>query len=375
MGVGRGGRGASGTSRASGENAVSCLSVTLRRGRTRARGTPGYLAVLGAAALAGAVALGGCSQAAAPAKTVSGSQHALTLAQAQAIYSSYVTASTAAAKDGDATLGLGIAGDEQWAILHAQYTALATTGTPVAQYSYGTPVFYVPALPDYPLWFMVAVPIRTDTNGHLGPAVNTLMAFQRYLPSRIWTLDATAVLNQPLPAIAHDSDGYAIAASTTDTGLLLPPDLVGPTQAAVVDEGPTAPATEVIGGGPQTTGLYAVQNAQGNTAAARGQNYLWLMEGASFAQYELRTADGGDLVLYSMYLNTTIEHPGNVSGSPIPVPAGVAPLITTGTKLGVHGVNANWTYEFAAIDPPQTAHGAKVEVIAGSGSPTYGHAY
>ena len=343
--------------------------MTLRRGRLR------YLGILGSAALAAAVVLGGCSSAAAPTTTVSGSEHALTLAQARAAYDSYVMASTSAAKQGDATQGLAMVGDAQWAVLHAQYTALAATGRPVAQYSYGTPVFYVPALPDYPLWFVVEVPIRTDTGGHLGPAVNTLLAFQRYIPSRLWTLDGSAVLDQPLPAIALDSDGYATAFSSTDPSLLLPPDLVGATQAAVVDEGPAAPAAAVIGSGPQTTALYAAQNAQGNAASARGLNYLWLLEGASFAQYELRTTDGGALVLYAMYLNTTTEHPGNVSGSPIPVAAGVIPLLTTSAKAGAHGVTANWTYEFAAVDPPQDAHGAKVEVIGGSGAVTYGHAY
>ena len=62
-------------------------------------------------------------------------------------------------------------------------------------------------------------------------------------------------------------------------------------------------------------------------------------------------------------------------GSPIPVAADVIPLLATGSPTaGSHGVTANWTYEFAAVDPPQTAHGAKVEVIAGSGAPTYGNA-
>ena len=78
--------------------------------------------------------------------------------------------------------------------------------------------------------------------------------------------------------------------------------------------------------------------------------------------------------MYSMYLNTTIEHPGNVSGPPIPVPASFAPLITTPTKAGIHGVAANWTYEFAAVDPPPTAHGAKVEVIAAAAPPPTGTA-
>jgi hypothetical protein len=354
------------------DNAVFCLSVTPRMGRTRAR----YLGILGSAALAAAIALGGCSSSAAPAKPVTNATRALTLAQAQAIYNSYVKTSTAAARAGNATLGLAIVGDAQWAVLNSQYTALATTGTPVTQYRYGTPVFYVPSLASFPLWFVVAVPIRTDTGGHLGPAVNTLLAFQRYIPSRSWTLNGSVVLDQPLPAIVHDSGGYVSAFSTAGSGLVLPPDLVGATQAAVVDEGPAAPAAAVIGSGQQTTGFYAVQNTQGNAASAQGLNYQWLLEGASYAQYELQTTDGGALVLYGMYLNTSIEHPGNVSGTPIPVPANFAVLLpTTSAKAGPHGVDENWTYEFAAVDPPATVHGAKVEVIGGSGAPTYGHAY
>jgi hypothetical protein len=346
--------------------------VKPRWGRKSAR----YLGILGSAGLAAAIALGGCSSPSAPVKAATTAAHALTLAQAQATYDHYVAVSTAAAKQGDAASGLSLAGDAQWAFLHSQYTALATVGVPVAQYSYGTPVFYVPALASYPLWFVVSVPIRTETDGHLGPAVNTLLAFQRYIPSRQWTLDGSAVLSQPLPAIARDSDGYVSGVSSTNSSLLLPPDLVGASQAAVVDEGPTAPAAAVIAGGLQTTGMYSAQNAQGSADSAQGLNYLWLMQAASFATYQLRTTDGGALVLYSMYLNTTTEHPGNVSGTPIPVPADFVPILpASAARVGPHGVAANWTYEFAAVDPPASAHGAKVEVIAGSGAPTYGHAY
>jgi len=345
-------------------NPVSCLSVTVRWDRLR------YLAVLASVALAAAVALGGCSQAAAPATAAAGSEPTLTLAQAQAAYRSYVTASTAAAAQGNATQGLAIVADAQWSIVHAQYTALSTSGTSVAQYNYGTPVFYVPALSGYPQWFVVDVPVGTKG----GPAINTLMVFVRSGEGEPWTLDGSAALNQPLPALARDSAGYAIKASTSDQNLLLQPNIVGPTQASVVDQGPAAPATAVIDSGPQTTALYAQQAALGNTATSQGLSYQWLLEGAAFAQWALRTADGGALVLYTMYLNTTTEHPGNVSGSPIPVPASFTPLLASAGEVGYHQVTANWTYEFAAIDPPQTAHGAKVNVIGGTGAPTYGHA-
>jgi len=318
------------------------------------------------------VALGGCSGAAGPAKAVTSAEHSLTIAQAQAAYGSYVTASTAAAKQGDATKGLDTVADGQWAIVHAQYRALATTGTPVPQYSYGTPTFYVPALSSYPQWFVVTVPVTTATGA---PASSMIMAFDRSAPDEPWTLNGTAVLDHPLPAIARDSDGYAINVSTKDTSLLLPPNVVGATQAAVVDEGPTTPAAGVIASGPQTTGLYTTQAAQNNSYTAQGLSYQWLLEGAAVPQFDLRTTDGGALVIYTMYLNTTVEHPGNVFGPPIPIPATFTPIANPSKATSAHGVTANWTYEFATVDPPSTAHGAKAEVIAGSGAPTFGASF
>jgi hypothetical protein len=340
--------------------------VAFGRGRTRLA----CLGVLGSAALA--VALGGCSSAAAPAKAVTSAEHSLTIGQAQAAYHYYVTTSTAAAKQGDAKNGLAVVADGQWSIVHAQYGALASSGTPVPQYSYGTPVFYVPALSSYPQWFVVAVPVTPAAGG---PAVNTVMAFDRPAPDALWTLNGSAVLDQPLPAIARDSDGYATNVSTKDTSLLLPPDLVGATQAAVVDEGPTAPAAAAIASGPQTTGQYTTQSTQGNSYTAQGLSYLWLLEGAPVPQFDLRTTDGGALVIYTMYLNTTIEHPGNVFGARIPIPDGFVPIANPSKATGAHGVAANWTYEFATVDPPASAHGAKAEIIAASGAPTFGDSF
>ena len=346
--------------------------MTLGRGRTSH-----YLRVLGSAALAaGAVlAAAGCSQAPAPASAAGGTSHALTLAAAQAAYNHYVTISTQSAAQGNEVKILALTADEQWSYLHTQYATLAAAGTPVPTYKYGRPVFYVPALAGYPYWFLVAVPVRTDTKGQLGPAVNTLMLFQRSSATGIWTLNGTAVLDQPLPAIARDSEGYAVNVTNGDPNLLLPPYLVGATQAAVVDEGAANPASAVIASGPLTTGLYATQTAQEKSLTAQGLTYEFLLQSASYAEYQMQTANGGALVLYAMYLNTQTEHPGDVAGTPIQVPAAVRPLLTDPTAVGVHGVVANFTFEYAAVDPPSTAHGAKVNVIASSGGPTYGHAY
>jgi hypothetical protein len=349
---------------------VSCLSVALRRGRIGLA----YLGVLGCAALA--AALGGCSSAGGPVKAVTSAEHSLTIAQAQAAYNAYVSASTAAAKQGSATKGLAIVADGQWSITHAQYAALNSTGTPVPQYRYGTPTFYVPAQSGYPRWFVAGVPVASTSGTQPASTVNTVMAFEREAADAPWTLNGSAVLDQPLPDIARDSDGYAISVSIKDSSLLLPPNLVGATQAAVVDEGPAAPAAAAIASGPQTTGLYATQAAQNSSYTAQGLSYQWLLEGAAMPQFDLRTTNGGALVIYTMYLNTTIEHPGNVFGPPIPLPANFTPIATTTTATkGNHGASANWTFEFATVDPPATAHGAKAVVIAAAGSPTYGHGY
>jgi len=301
--------------------------------------------------------------------------HSVSLAAAKTVYSSYLAASDAAAATGNKAQALSIVTAAQWAQVKAQYTALATAGTPVPRYRYGQPTFYVPALASYPQWFAVAVPRRTDTGGRLGPVVHTLMVFAQAKKTLPWTLSGSAVLGRPLPAIARDSDGYATEVAATDSSLLLGPDVVGATQAAVVDDGPASPAAAVVGDGPQTTGLYAAQAAQATAEQARGLRYQWLLQGAPFPQFELRLADGGALVLYGMYLNTTNQHPNLAAGSPIPVSPAFTALFALPTEIGYHAVYADWTYEFAAIDPPATAHDAKLQVIAAQGGLYYAHAY
>jgi len=333
---------------------------------------------IGSAALAAlaVLAVQGCAPQA-PAAAASSVQPVLSIASAKAVYAKYITDSDAAAAQGDEAAGLGHVADTQWYQVKGQYTALATARTPVPRYHYSAPQFYVPALTRYPQWFLVSAQRSADTNGHLGPAVTTLLVFERARASQLWTLNGSAALNQgqPMPAIAKDPEGYAVDLSTTDPSPLLLPAVVGPTQAAVVDEGPSHPAAPLIGSGPQTTGIYTAQAARARAEAAQGLQYQWLLEGTSFPQFQLRLADGGALVLYGMSLDTTTEHPNLVSGSPIPVPTAFTPLLAAPTEVGYHAVYANWAYQFAAIDPPATAHNAKVDVIAATNAPSLGHAY
>jgi hypothetical protein len=347
--------------------------VIHRRRRSWAR------TAIGSAALAAATLLTiqGCAPAApadAGTGTSRGPAYAQTLAQAQGTFSRIISTSAAAAASGDKISGLSVAGDAQWAQLKGQYAALASAGTPVPVYKYGTPTYYIPAPGAYPLWFVVTVLRTAEIDGHLGPAINTIMLFEKGKAGRDWTLNGTAALDRPLPPVAFGSDGYALAAPLTDGSVLLRPDVVGATQAAVADEGPGSPAAAVISAGPQTTGLYAAQAALAGAQAARGLAYQWMLQSASYAQFELRLRNGGDLVLYGMNLNTITQHRGLAKGSPIPVPPEFTPLFTVPHEVGYHAVYDNWTDQVAAIDPPATAPHAKVTIIGTSSGPSYSHA-
>jgi hypothetical protein len=223
---------------------------------------------------------------------------------------------------------------------------------------------------------VVAADRTTVTGGKPGATASTLMLFAREKKTEDWTLSGTAVLSRPLPAIARDADGYAVPVSSKDSTLLLRPDVAGATQAAVVDDGPSSPAAQVIAAGPMTTGLYAAQAARAAAEQARGLQYQWLLQGAPYPQVGLRLV-GGDsaLIMYGMYLNTSNEHPNLVAGSPIGVPAEFTPLLAAPTEVGYHAVFANWAYQFAAIDPSATARDGKLDVIGSQSGPSFGHAY
>jgi hypothetical protein len=81
--------------------------------------------------------------------------HSLTIATARTVFQQYVTQSRQYAADGDQAKGLDLVAAAAWAQVKGQYEALASARTAIPTYQYGTPRFYVPALTEYPQWFMV----------------------------------------------------------------------------------------------------------------------------------------------------------------------------------------------------------------------------
>jgi hypothetical protein len=103
------------------------------------------------------------------------------------------------------------------------------------------------------------------------------------------------------------------------------------------------------------------------------------MEGTPYPAFALRTADGGALVLYAMYLNSTVAVPGyldNASpiqpGAPIKIPLDLLPLLPSGQPSPRVQLAAQDLFSFAAVDPP--AASSRITVLAIGGALNYASA-
>ena len=125
--------------------------MTHRKGWTWAARRGGAITAIGAAALAAVTLLSiqGCAPAT-DADADTPASHSVTFADARAAYQTYLNVSDTAAVTKDEASALTVVTSAQWAQTRSQYNALASAGTPVPRYRYGTPAFYVPALSGFP---------------------------------------------------------------------------------------------------------------------------------------------------------------------------------------------------------------------------------
>jgi hypothetical protein len=349
---------------------------------------------------------------------------ALTLADAQAAYNVYVKDSDRAASAGSKSLALSVVNGVQAALVDTQFgiARQAHAKPPFARYSYGAPAFYLPepAPAGSPQYFVVSVD-RTPVSAsgiatpsaaaapggipspdlaagvRLPASGRVLMLFEQASEGGQWRLASTSQLapGQSVPKLATDRHGYVLiepmagTGTGTGTGQLVRPALTGPLQAAVVDDGPASPASQVVADGPLTTGMYetARTSARG-ISAPQGDVYQWMLEGSNYGRLALQTADGGALVFYAMYLNTVVQTPSVVNqdiplipGPPISIPAYLKPLMKHGQRPARNRLLAEDVLSFAAIDPPAQKPGAapqgaaaKIAVIAIGGGVRYASA-
>jgi hypothetical protein len=321
----------------------------------------------------------------------------LTLSDARAAFTSYVATSDLAARTGDRRLAESLLSGAAEDTTSAAFTIARRSHIlpPYTRYTYGTPTFYLPEPPPAgdPQYFAVSVQ-RTPAGGttpmtpssqdvaagvRLPAAGRVLLLFEKSAAGGSWQLASTSQLlpGESVPALSTDSHGYVILESfNKPTGSpLVIPALAPPLQASVVDDGPTSPAAQVVASGPPTTGLYkeSATSARG-IAAPAGDVYQWLLEGSNYGRLALKMANGGVLVFYTMYLNTTVETRSALNqdipilpGPQITVPGFVRPLLGPKSLAPQKRLQTQDILTFAAIDPSSTDKSAKIRVIAVGG--------
>ena len=348
-----------------------------------------------------ALAAAGCTSAPATG-TGTGSGHgttaAVTAAEAQAAYQRIVAVVRAPENPAEMTAAASSTTDVAHVMvstnqLTARYFNAQLPARDVTRV--GAPVFYLPESAAYPQWF-IAVASATYTGPRLGPQWrgapggipwetadgHEVFLFTKASATAPWQLSSLSKLapGMSLPALATDSSGRVPTVSLSDSALLAEPGFTGPLQAGMVDDGPASPSAKVVSNGPLTTGIYDNERAGllGLTAP-HGDILQWNLEGSDYRQFALRTADGGALVFYAMYLNTTVQTPASLNlarplnpGPAISVSQLLAPLLGHGKPAPRVKLEGQQLLSFAAVDPP--ANGGKIQVIAIGGDWSYASA-
>ncbi|WP_344590574.1 hypothetical protein [Actinomadura vinacea] len=299
----------------------------------------------------------------------------LTLDVARREFRTFVTNEDVARAAGDERLGLTWVSDGESALTAAEYRKAAFDGDPVRRYEYGTPELFVPKLkPEvYPQWFVASVP--RSVRGEEKSTRTAMMAFVLRAPGERWTLSLASQLAPKAkePEIVKDAEGYATALTTSDTSVLIRPREVPGIQATVAAEGPDSVAARVMKAGPVTTGYYDKARKAKRRAKPKGLTVETVITATPYPIFQLRTENGGGLVLYSLFRNsvTGVRDKEDASAKP-PIPPEIEHLLD-GTVEG-NEIHVSETLQFAAYDParPKEEDGEgeeppKADVIADAG--------
>jgi hypothetical protein len=304
------------------------------------------------------------------------------------VYDTYVTQTAHAYAVKDYSAALALTGTVQWHEMDSEILTAQARHQPVIQYKYGPPTFIVPSMATNPQIFLVSVErtataSRTLAGVSLPARAQVLLLFSRADATSPWQLDATTQLSagQALPKLATTSGGYAQLAPLDDTtSYLARPDVVGPLQAGVVDDGPSSASSQVVASGPLTTGLFDWEkHPPAAYIQPKGDLRQWSLEGSEYDRFALRTANGGALVFYAMSLDSTTNTPADQAqevpvppGPPITIPPEFQPLDFKPGVVATKSMTTGYRMVFAAIDPPaaSSATSSKISVIGIGGGPS-----
>ena len=282
----------------------------------------------------------------------------LTPEVAERAFRTYVTDEDVARAAGDERLALTWTSDGQSQLTAAEFRKAAYDGDPVRRFVYDDPELYVPKLKDaaYPQWFLAVV--NRSVLGEPESERRVLMAFVLRGPSDHWKLALATVLHRKvkLPEITVDDDGYAEPLSKDDPSLLIRPrEMIG-IHATVAAEGGRSVAAKVIRSSPITTGFYKESRRAKKKAKKDDLTLQVVFTATPFPYFGLRTEDGGGLIVYSMFRNTSLV--AKEPGAPRPEIPEEAEHLLDGTVEG-RQVDTGAIYHFAAYDPPRAGRNDK----------------
>ncbi|MFB4306090.1 hypothetical protein [Actinomadura sp. GTD37] len=296
----------------------------------------------------------------------------LTPQVAEQAFRTYVTDEDVARAAGDERLALTWTSDGQSQLTAAEFRRAAYDGDPVRRFAYGKPEMYVPKLKDaaYPQWFVVSV--DRSVLGRPKSRHKALMAFVLRGPSDRWKLTLATLLQEKAdePEVAIDDDGYAEALSTDDTSVLIRPRDVGGIQATIAAEGGGSVAAKVMKSSAVTTGFYRDAKQAKKKAKKKDLTLQVVYTATPFPYFGLRTENGGGLVVYSLFRNTSLV--AKDPDTPAPEIPEDAEHLLDGTVEG-NEVDTTSTLHFAAYDPPKAKKGKaqpKAHMVADDGAVT-----
>ncbi|GAA3117716.1 lipoprotein [Planomonospora alba] len=191
--------------------------------------------------------------------------------------------------------------DGHLALVQAAYDSAEAEGAELPRHTWGEPRLLVPRVQRGALWFAALVD-RTDSSGQARPVVLTVVR----QGAGDWQVSSLSLLDDPLPEVALDDEGYATALAEDDTTVQISPRLMAPLHATTAEEGTAGFAAGLIAEGPHTT-AHAAEIAAARTAEKRDDclGYDSIFAAAGYPVHALRTADGGALVMYSLIRTTT----------------------------------------------------------------------
>ncbi|GGS79596.1 hypothetical protein GCM10010156_42910 [Planobispora rosea] len=190
--------------------------------------------------------------------------------------------------------------DGHLALAQAAFESAENTGEAPPRHTWGEPRLLVPRLEGGAAWF-AAVVDRRDASGGTYPVILTLSR----QGEDDWQISSLSRLEEELPQIALDADGYATALGDDDPAVQISPRLMAPLHATTAEEGAAGFAAGLIADGPHTSAHASEIVTERLKEKKKCVGYDSIFAAANYPVRALRTADGGALIAYSLIRTTT----------------------------------------------------------------------